>query len=355
MHVSALLYAQLHQTAKAEELWARCLELDPQAEPYYVNLAAIAMDRGKSELAVATLEKALENGIDSPNISHHLSLALMNIGELEKAVEVATAAVEQYESAAHLLVLGQAQLKVGHTQAAEASLRKAIALGAQTKTAYFALFNACMRNGKVDEARKFREKYDSFDDDDEKLAADERYQVLSDSEARRVALSVLAESAALYMDASKPREAEHIWLRILALDPSHTAALRELAELYESQEREGDAVVAHQRLTEADPNNLLNYLLLARSQIANEDPQAAEASIKLAISLAPQQVTGYAAMTDFLLEQQQPERAQWYIEYALKIKPSSQGYQLLAKTLRAQGKEPEAREAEKLANRKTEP
>jgi tetratricopeptide (TPR) repeat protein len=68
LHVVAMLDAQLRQTAKAEELWRKCIELDPKEVRYYVNLAAVAMDRGNSESAVQTLEQAIDAGCSSPDV-----------------------------------------------------------------------------------------------------------------------------------------------------------------------------------------------------------------------------------------------------------------------------------------------
>lgn len=346
VHVMALLTAQLHRTEEAEQLWKQCIEIDPVVDQYYVNLAAIAMDRGDNQLAIDTLQQALERDLQSLDLYHHLGVALTNVGRTEEALAVIQQALElQPNSAPMWLILGQAQLKAGETEQAEQSLRKAIGLGATTKPAYFALFNACMRNGKREEAKRFREIYAGFDKE-ESLEADERYQVLSESEAKRVATSIMLEAAILYVAAQMPRDAEHLLLRVLALEPEHKAALLELVKVVESQNRPADERVLRLRLTEVDRLNLLNFLLLAKAEIACGRPLAAEAAIKHAISLSPQTVTGYAAMTDFLLEQRRPEEAQWYIAHALQLKPSQTGYQLLAKTLRAQGKEVEAQQAD---------
>ena len=80
LHVVAMLSAQLRQTGEAEKLWQKCIELSPKHEEYYVNLAAIAMDRGNSELAAETLQQALDAGCTSPDVRHHLAIALTNLG-----------------------------------------------------------------------------------------------------------------------------------------------------------------------------------------------------------------------------------------------------------------------------------
>ncbi|MEM7475212.1 MAG: tetratricopeptide repeat protein [Planctomycetota bacterium] len=344
-HVNAMLFAQLHQTEKAEKLWRECVNDAGDVEFFYVNLAAIEMDRGDHDAAIKTLETAVSRGLKSTDISHHLGMALTNGGRADDAIPVLETALKVQPNAASLtLILGQAQLKMGKTEEAEANLRKAVSLGAKTKSGYFALFNACMRNGKREDAKKFQAAYSRFTEKD--LDPQERYQILSESEARQIAISVMSEAAVMYEAAGGLWDAEQLWLRVLALDPKALNALEELARIYAGQERFENERVVRARAVEIDATNLLGYLKLAKSEISCENPEAAESAIKLAISLAPQMVTGYAAMTDFLLEQNQPEKAVWYVQHAVKLKPSKQGFLLLARTLRAAGNESEAQVAE---------
>lgn len=344
LHVQAMLYAQLHNTGEAQKLWQRCIELDPQSEPYYVNLAAIAIDRGEIQLAIDTLRSAIAAGIDSLDVNHHLGVALNSIGQFEEAAAVAKKVLNtNSNSAAHLFILGQAQLQLGDNENAELSLLKALELGIRSKAIYFSLFNVCMRLGKKEQAVEYREIYSNFKEKD--LDAEERYKVLSEDEARRVCVSVLSEATAIYRAIPDLNTAEHLLLRVLALEPDNKAACADLAQLYSDRKELGNELVARARMVELDPLNLINYLYLAKTLDAANMPAEAEAQIKKAISLAPQTVTGYAAMADFLLEQKQPAKAQWYVEQAIRIQPNPKGFELLAKVFRAQGKEEAAQAA----------
>lgn len=345
LHVSAMLNAQLHNTAEAQSQWERCVELEPDVEVYYVNLAAIALDRGDAEAAVETLRAAQQRGIESADMLHHLGVALLSLGEAEQALEIADQVLTGMPNdGAQWLIRGQAQLKLGDTAAAEESLKKAVALGVKTKAAYFSLLNACLRNGKREEAIGYREIYQGFQE--KKLAADERYQVLSEAEARRVCISTLGESAALYRQRSEFQSAEHLYLRMLTLSPEHKAALSDLADIYRSSGKLAEEIVVCDRLTEVDPLNLINYLLLAKAASRLGQTEKAEAAIKLAISMSPQSVTGYAAMAQFLMEEDQTEKALWYLKRAVRLKPTKEGMQLLSRALRRLGREREALEVD---------
>lgn len=344
LHVKAMLNAQLHNTAEAEELWTKCIELDPTSEPYYINLAAIAIDRGENQLAIDTLRAANERGIQSADINHHLGVALNNIGESAAAAEIARQTLASLpDSGAHWFILGQAQLQSGELEEAETSLKRALELGGHSKALYFALFNVSARLGKKEAAQEYRTQYSSFKEVE--LKVEERYQILSEAEALRVCISILSEAVALYRAIPDLQTAEHYLLRILALEPDNLPACQDLLEIYVKRRELANEISVRQRITELNSTNLLNYLLLAKALSQTGAQQAAEAQIKLAISLAPQMVTGYAAMADFLLEQSQPSQAQWYVEQAIRIKPSRQGFELLARTLAEQGKLTESRAA----------
>lgn len=346
MHVRAMLSAQVHRTEEATDLWQKCIQLAPKTEQYYVNLATLALDRGDSELALSTLKKAREQGLASQDLRHHLCVALTNLGQLEEATEVAEEALAvDPNSAPHWLLLGQARLQLGETEEAEADLRKAIDFGAKTKTAYFSLFNACLQNGKREEAQKFREIYMSFNPN-QRVDPKERYRKISESEGRQLLIFILSESAIIYEKSGLVQKAENLLLRALALGPSNHAMAVQIGDFYKRYSQYANERELRKRALELDPGNLMSYLSLAMAHNNCENPEAAEATIKLAISQAPNSVPAYAAMTDFLMERKQPQRAQWYIEQALSLEPSPQGFQLLARTLRAQGKEQEAQSVE---------
>jgi tetratricopeptide (TPR) repeat protein len=336
LHVLAMTHAKLRQTAEAEKLWQKCVELAPNNEQYRVNLAAIAMDRGNSELAVQTLEAA-ESGSASPDVSHHLGVALTNLGRCEEAEGVIQKALAAYpQSPSHWVVLGQAQLKLGKAADAEASLQKAIDLGARTASVYFTLASAYARQGKDDEAAKCRKLYADLSAA-QPLAAQERYQILSTAEARRTAVAILNEAATVHSWQGDSLEAERLLLRALALDPASAASCRALAALYREAGMHLEERVVWQRLVEIEPHNFDNYLNLARLCAQLGESQAAEATLKLAIAIWPEVAGGYTALAQFHLQAGRAKQARWFAQEAVRRQPTAEGYVLLASTCRLLG------------------
>jgi tetratricopeptide (TPR) repeat protein len=339
LHVAALLHARLRKTEEAERLWKRCVELAPTSEQYRVNLAAIAMDRGNNELAVQSLWPTVASGTSSPDASHHLALALANLGQNEEAEQVLVKALERHpNSAAHWQVLGQSRLKLGKLPEAEADLRRALELGARSADLLFALGNACARNGKADEAAEFRKQFADLKGG-EPLEAQVRYQVLSTAEARQTALAVMVEAATVHTRQKDSQEAERLLLRAVAIDPGNVAACRSLAEVYANEGLLAEQRVVCERLMQLDPANVQNYAMLAELADDLGEPAAAEAALKQLVSVHPDFAPAYTSLARYYVEQAKPSKARWYAQEALRRHETAQGYELLATTCRLLGDE----------------
>jgi tetratricopeptide (TPR) repeat protein len=344
VHVAAMTHAQLRQTAEAQRLWQKCIELAPQSEQYRVNLAVVAMDRGNSELAAQTLQELTSAGSKSPEVLHHLALALSNLGRNEQAVQtIQQALAAQPRYAAGWLVLGQTQLKGGDPADAETSLRKAIDLGIHSADAYFALATACARQGKEDEAAGFRKQYDQLSAS-QPLAARERFQVLSSAEARRTAVVVLTEAAIVYSRLQDPAAAENLLLRAIALDPASVASCRTLAELYMVVGRPADERVVRRRLVEIEPYSFENCVDLAKVSAQLGDESGAEAALKLALAVRPEAVA-HGTLAQFYLQAGKAKEAHWHAQQAARLKPTAEAYVFLASTCRLLGANDEAEAA----------
>ncbi len=356
LHVAALMHAQLRQTAQAQKLWQRCVELMPRNDQYRINLAAIAMDHGDYDLAVAALQPAIERGSTSPEVSHHLGMALSQLGRGEEAEQILSASLQRHpQSTAHWLVLGQAQLKSGKASEAETSLRQALALGLESSDLYFALGNACAQLGKREEAAEFHQQF-ALRQAAQPLAAQERFQVLSTAEARRTAVTIMVEAATVHAWQQDSLEAERLLLRALAIDPSSLASCRKLAEIYKEAGLVAEQRAAVLRLVEIDPHNLIHYLELAQLEARLDEPEAAEAALKMAISVAPDNAAPYTTLARFCLQEKQTKKARWYAQEAVRRNPTPEGYVLLASICRLVSDEPTAEaalaEAQRLASSK---
>ncbi|HEX5105169.1 MAG TPA: hypothetical protein VFV87_15220, partial [Pirellulaceae bacterium] len=86
-----------------------------------------------------------------------------------------------------------------------------------------------------------------------------------------------------------------------------------------------------------EPYNFANYLDLAKASAQLGEPEAAEATLKLAITMQPQAADGYTALAQFYLESSRAKKARWYSQEAVRRQPTAEGYRLLASTCRLLG------------------
>lgn len=344
LNVVALLDSRIRRSGKAEELWQRCIELDPDQVAYYVNLAAIAMDRGNAQLAVDTLEEAVKRGLATPDVHHHLAVALNKLGRCEEAESIVQKALDvQPNASAYWTVLGQAQLKLRKAAEAETSLKKAIELGSRSANVYYALGNACAQQGKTEEAARYRKVFQEMKGS-ESLEKTERYEVLSTADALRTALTIYCEAAAVER-AENSLESERLLMRAVALDPTNPTPCIMLADIYESAGKLAEARAVRERLIQLQPMQLIHYLMYAKLSAQLNDPQTAEATLKLALAMQPGSLEMYVALAEFYLEQGKPKLARWYAQEVIKSQPSAEGYRFLAAACEAAGDQDDARAA----------
>jgi tetratricopeptide (TPR) repeat protein len=337
LHVVAMMNSHLRRTEEAEKLWQKCIEMQPDHVGHYVNLAAIAMDRGNSKLAAETLQQALDAGCSSPDVYHHLAVALTNLGQCERAIEVIQRALDAYpNAAAHWMVLGQAQLKLGKVAEAQASLEKAVSLGTYSADVFFALANACARQGNQEEAAKYREKFSELKTGSG-LESKERYQVLSEQEARSTAVSVLCEAAMVYTFEQSTLDAEQLLLRAIALEPYYPVSSHALATLYQQAGMPAEELVVRRRILEIEPHRFESYLYLAKTYERLDQPESVVATLKLAISTRPDAAVGFASLAEFFLQTGKARQARWFAQEAVRRAPTADGYILLASTCRLLG------------------
>lgn len=351
LHVVAMMHAQQRQTAEAEKLWRKCIELAPNNEQYYVNLAAVAMDRGNSLLAAETLEKAAASGISSPDLLHHLAVAQMDIGKCEVAEQTIEKALRPNPRfSAGWVVKGQAQLKLGKVVEAEESLRKALALGSQSAEVYFSLANAVARQGKNDEAESLRKKFSELKAT-QPLDTRQRFQILTAAETRRNAVAVCTEAAMVHSWQGDFLESERLLLRAIALDPANVASCRTLASLYRQANMKPEERVLRRRLAEIEPHEFSNHLSLAKLSAELGELESAEAALKVAISLQPDRLDGYAVLAQLYQQSGRHKQARWFAQEAVNRQPTAEGYRFLATTCEQLGDNPSADAALEMASK----
>ncbi|MHC4841545.1 MAG: tetratricopeptide repeat protein [Planctomycetota bacterium] len=123
---SAKASAGLGEWAVAERLWQRAVELDPQNEDGWMNLATRAMDNGEIEAATTIFKKVANLEEPSKEALATIADVFLNLGDLPGAIDVAKRFAEDHpgDALAHV-ALATAYNKNGRHKVALKALERA--------------------------------------------------------------------------------------------------------------------------------------------------------------------------------------------------------------------------------------
>lgn len=352
MHVAAMLYAGLRQTEKAEEIWRRSIALDSRYVGPRTGLASVLTDRGEDDEAVQVLSEAIADHCASPETYYTLAEVLTKLGRLDEAEKTLQDGLKLFPQVANLwFLLGQTQNQRQQFEQAEASLLKAIQFGYGSPTVYFTLSNACIRQGKKDEAAKYRKQFSEMKAAGVEATEGQAFHEKYGKALRPLVASTFAGAAAVYEKENESSEAERLFLKDLSLVPENPEVLRELASFYLKAKRPADAHAALERLVELDPKNAIDQLNLAGVAAQLGDFAGAEKTLRQVIELDPKAGLPRLALAQLLLQTGDFQEARTQAESSIRAVPTAQGYGILAAAAQALGDEATARSATEMARR----
>ena len=355
LHVAAQLSADLQQTTDAIATWRRCIEIAPQQPGPYVGLATALMAVGKDDEAVGLLRQGLADGCSSPDMHRQLAAALTKLGNLDEAETTLQQGMRSFSpSPEDWRQLGQVQLELGKFEQAEASLRQALDQGLASDNVLFSLATACARQGKDEEAARFRDRFAKRRE--ERSSTQVQFQDRYDDQLRRIAVVALANAGAVYAHNGQAAEAERLLLRSNALAPDSSAVCAEIASLMRKQGRMADALVAHRRLLALEPQVAEHYVNAASMAMLVGDTRLAESTLKELIGKRPGLAVGYSNLARVYLQTGEAKQARWFAEAALKQSAAAPDeslntYVLLAAACQQEGDVQAARQALETARR----
>lgn len=325
----------LGRTEEAGRHLRRCLELNPGLVDAYEILARVAYEQGNLEETIDLCRRGLDRGPTGGELLNRLGRALMDLGRAEEAKEPLRRAVAlpRPASESHYL-LGQAQVQAGEYEAARTSFLEAVRLLPDHTQAYFGLYTASLRLERMEEAERYRLRF-------QELEAGDR-QALSDRSARedtltglplvrRTVAQTLFGAAQVYgLHGESGRAGGLLW-RAALLDPE-SAAYRGAMEGHYVRERAlAEGVAAFERLGAEQPGNALNHYFLGRLHGRLEQFEAAERAYRRTMELAPDWPEGHRALAELYLRGgRSPGGARDLARRVVSLEPSGPHYHLLA-------------------------
>ena len=199
LHVAAMAYAGLQQTAKADEIWQICIGLERTYVGPRLGRAILMSERGNDAEAVEILQAALADGCSTPEVFYRLATAQSKLGDVEQAEATLRTALQTFPSVSELwLALGQTQNQLLQFEEAERSLRQAVNLGNESPSVFFALANACQRLGKQEAAAEYRQQFTALKKTSAEATADTPFQEIYEQALCPLIASTFASAGAVY-------------------------------------------------------------------------------------------------------------------------------------------------------------
>jgi tetratricopeptide (TPR) repeat protein len=261
-----------------------------------------------------------------------LAEALVNLGRTEQAV----AALERnladdLRALPSYVLLGQAYLHRGEYEKAKENFEHVIQRAPTYSHAYYGLVRACSRLGEQQKCAEYLEKFKTL----KKAEADTRKAKLgilrNEDEAIQELASVHRLAAGVYEQQGELLEAENHLRRAATVNPADTLSREALVRLYRQQNRLPDALVQIEQLRRIEPNSF-DYARGAATLYARLGRfDAAEETFQQVLRQWPEESWGYLGLCQLYLQGSRkiPEAVK-LAEKAAQLDPAASTYFLLS-------------------------
>lgn len=321
LHAAAMTFAEFKQSKRAQEVWQKCVELNPKEVGPYIGLASVLSQRGDDEQAVKLLKDAFNKGQRSAELISELAIGLSKLGELEQADTLLNEGVALFPFSSDIMTQrGTLDLQMQRVESAEQAFRKAIELGGNVKTVQIMLANTLTRQGKTEEAAKLRT-----------LSAEANSEVAKDQSPgfdsiylqslRGLAVKLFQIGSRAASANGKQLLADEWLMRAIAIEPSDLTSYMELSALYRRSNRMQQALEVQKKLLELQPNNVINHINLASvaSQLGRYD--LAERVLSDATRVNPDVAFPFAELAKIHLGKRELSKAKQMITTARNLEP----------------------------------
>lgn len=296
-----LEHQQAGRLPEAEATYREVLESDPDHPGALYLLGLIALNTGRSSLAVDLIEHALAIEPDFADAHFNLGIAYQMQGKLDKAVSCFNMAVQIKPDyvAAHF-ALGLMLQQLGRLADATVSYRQALAFKPDYAEAHCNLGVVLQALGKLDEAAASYRRAIGLKPD---FAAahcnlgnvlQDRGQLEDALDCYRQALALqpeLAEAhcalANVYQKQDRAEEALASYRRALEIRPDYARALANMGNALQEQFRFAEAVASYRRALAIKADMAEAHLGLGHALKEQGEQNAAAASYRLALECRP--------------------------------------------------------------------
>ena len=289
--LAGLTWVKAGDYADMETYWRNTIAKNPDCWLAYNNLGSYQYGKGRTDEAIASLNKCLELKPDLAEAHNNLGSALLQKNRIDEAMAQFQSAVELAPQNANAHNnFGNALLQLGRMDEAMAQFKKALEIASNHIEANNDMGVALMKLGRLDEAKSYFEKS-------------------------------------------------------IQLNPNYAEALNNLGRVFEGQGRYGEAEAQYRHAMEIKPDyGDANFSLAKLLAIRHQDSNAI-VYYKKTIQLMPDYAEAHNNLANLLVAQKQTDEAVLHYQKAIQINPDyGEAHYNFGVLLSLQGKMKEALE-----------
>jgi len=325
------VYRTLGDTERAAEYWNRALAVNPRRVNAYDGLAMIAMEKGLHEEAAGYWERALAIDPGYPGLRTNLAQAWIRAGQHDRAVAILEEQLRARPTATAYFFLGQEQLRRGQFEAARASYASAVRLKPDYVGAYHGLMTACVRLGRVDEAREHEATFRRLKAADVRQMVDRNRRLDDVEEVCQKAAETALAAVRLYERAGDTASARAYLSQAERLAGDDTYCLERVAV---GRRRQGDlagVLRVRQRIARLAPEDAMNLYNLGGLLMEMRRVAEAVAVLERVVRLSPDFAGGHRELARaYLLLGRRSAKALASARRAVSLEPSGMNYYVLS-------------------------
>ena len=358
---------RLRRTSEALDQAKGAVALDPLAAANLSVLAAIHMELGQLDDAIAGFERALQSKADYVPAIHGLSAALAGQAKWEPALTwTETGLAIKPDHAGMLRVRAESLAALNRNEEATATIQLFLRLEPDSDLSHAAASRILKRIGQTAEAADFARralgispadpnlhnslaqlnlKERRYDDADRHFKhATEIYESRRDGQkgSKQIEIRSLLGQAAVNLRRRNFQSAEAQYRRILEIEPDHQLAPSLLAGSIGVQYRFGEALPMAEAAVQKAPKLLIPRLIFASLLEEMERNDEAIVQAQEALALHPDSEESHRILGWVYLDLEDYRAAFEEAEKALANRPTPETQRLFATTLAALGRREEA-------------
>ncbi|MBN2476332.1 MAG: tetratricopeptide repeat protein [Pirellulales bacterium] len=275
-------------TSEAMTCWEQALQRNPNRADVYKNMGMVARQNDELDKAVELWRKAAALQPKIPDLYNLLGETLMDLGRLEEAAAVLEKDIELFPRTTQShAILGHTYLQLKEPEKAKEHYEKGVALYPKDWNAYYGLARVCATLGQRDEARQYSQQFKKLRDADLEVHDARRTTTRKTDSVRQILANTHTHAGQIYRAHRHAWKAERHFCRAAELDSENKACRRELASLYEQNNRNAEALEVCEQLVRINPKNAMYHLNVGVLNARLQRFDDARTAIEKALDLEP--------------------------------------------------------------------